>query len=247
MAIAEACTPDLASFKVACSGCTLRDLCLPVGLGDEDMALVDRRLVAARRKVPRGESLFRHGDPFDAVYAVWTGFFKTRVRSGSWQEHVTGFQMGGELIGLDAIGSGRFPADAVALENSQVCVIRLDALQSLSLDVPLLQQQFHRIMSREIARRQDALLLLGSTPADQRVAAFLLDLTQRLKVRGFSASSVALRMTRRDIGSLLGLTLETVSRTLHRLQAAGLLLVRMRNIHVTDPAGLQRMLERGLA
>jgi CRP/FNR family transcriptional regulator len=132
----------------------------------------------------------------------------------------------------------------VALENSQVCVIRFDALRALAREVPALQQQVHRTMGREIARRQHLMLLLGGTQPDQRVAAFLLDLTQRMKARGYSASSLHLRMTRRDIGSLLGLTLETVSRSLSRLQAARLLVVRTRQIQITDAARLAHLVER---
>jgi CRP/FNR family transcriptional regulator len=236
---------DAAARPVSCSACGLREICLPVGLSRREMHRVDRELVALRRQLPRGEVLFRSGEPFDAVYAVWTGFFKTRAQAAGRREQVTGFQMGGELIGLDAIGSGLFQADAVALENSQVCVIRFDALQALASAVPSLQQQFHRMMSREIAHKQGLMLLLGGTPADQRVAAFLLDLTQRMQARGYSASALVLRMTRREIGSLLGLTLETVSRTLSRLQSAGLLTVHTRNVQITDSAGLQRMLVHG--
>jgi CRP/FNR family transcriptional regulator len=228
---------------VTCSTCGLREICLPVGLNRREMHRVDRELVAVRRRVPRGGTLFGRGEPFDAVYAVWTGFFKTRALQTGRREQVTGFQMGGELIGLDGIGSGQFQADAVALENSQVCVIRFAALQALSQAVPMLQQQFYRIMSREIARKQALMLLLGGTPADQRVVAFLLDLTQRMQARGYSASSLVLRMTRREIGSLLGLTLETVSRTLSRLHAAGLLSVHTRNIQIADAVGLQRLIE----
>jgi CRP/FNR family transcriptional regulator len=233
---------DAAARQVSCSTCGLREICLPVGLNRRELHRVDRELVAVRRQLPRGDMLFRSGEPFDAVYAVWTGFFKTRALVAGRREQVTGFQMGGELIGLDAIGSGLFQADAVALENSQVCVIRFDALQALAHDLPSLQQQFHRMMSREIARKQGLMLLLGGAPADQRVVAFLLDLTQRMRARGYSASSLVLRMTRREIGSLLGLTLETVSRTLSRLQTAGLLTVHTRNIQIADSAGLQRLL-----
>jgi CRP/FNR family transcriptional regulator len=152
--------------------------------------------------------------------------------------------MGGELIGLEAVGSSGFLADAVALENSQVCVIRFDVLQALAREVPALQQQVHLAMGREIARRQHLMLLLGGTQPEQRVAAFLLDLTQRMKARGYSASSLQLRMTRRDIGSLLGLTLETVSRCLSRLQAAGMLVVRTRQVQITDAARLGDLVER---
>lgn len=230
-----------AAPAVACSACSLRDLCLPLGLSDAELDAVDVRLVASRRTVPRGRPLFQRHDPFDALYAVWTGVFKTRVSGPDRVERVTGFQMGGELIGLDAIASGRFQVDAVALEDAQVCVIPFDVLQGLANELPPLQQQFHRILSREIERKQVLLLLLGGAPAERRVAAFLLDLAHRLRARGYSASTLVLRMTRREIGSLLGLTLETVSRTLSNFQTSGLVFVRTRHLHIADPAGLQRL------
>jgi CRP/FNR family transcriptional regulator len=228
---------------VACSACSLRAICLPVGLAGESLARVDARMVASRRRLQRGEPLFRQGDAFDALYAVWTGSFKTRALTTGAREQVTGFQMGGELIGLDAIATGTFQADAVALESAQVCVIPFDALQSLAQEEPSLQRQLQRVMSLEIVQKQRLMLLLGGTAADQRVAAFLLDLAQRAGARGFSPSSLLLRMTRREIGSLLGLTLETVSRALSRLQRAGLLFVRWRQVRIADPAGLQRLLQ----
>jgi CRP/FNR family transcriptional regulator, anaerobic regulatory protein len=232
-----------ASCEVVCSHCNLREICLPVGLTNAELEYIDEKLVALRRPVVRGGSLYQAGDRFESVYAIWTGFFKTCLSSKDGREQVTGFQMGGELIGLDGIGSGRHEVDAVALEDSQVCVIPFDALQALSLEVASLQQQFHRIMSREIVRSQGAMLLLGSMYAEERLAAFLLNLTHRLQARGFSASSVLLRMTREEIGSFLGLTLETVSRTFSKFQAEGLLFVRHRQIRITDPVGLQHILD----
>jgi CRP/FNR family transcriptional regulator, anaerobic regulatory protein len=232
-----------ASCTVACSSCNLREICLPVGLTQVELEHIDRRLVAGRRKVARGETLFRAGDRFDAVFAVWTGFFKTCVASKDGRDQVTGFQMGGELVGLDGIGTRRHEVDAVALEDSQVCVIAYDELEALAREVVSLQQQFHRIMSREIVRDHGVMLLLGSMHAEERVAAFLLNLTHRLRVRGLSASSVLLRMSREEIGSFLGLKLETVSRTFSKFQANGLLFVRQRQIQITDPVGLQQLLD----
>ncbi len=233
--------------QVACSSCNLREICLPVGLTQAELQQIDERLVADRRKVARGETLFRAGDRFESVYAVWTGFFKTCVASKDGRDQVTGFQMGGELIGLDGIDSHRHEVDAVALEDSQVCVIPFDELQALSLEVASLQQQLHKVMSREIVRNHGVMLLLGSMHAEERVAAFLLNLTHRLRARGFSASSVVLRMTREEMGSFLGLKLETVSRTLSKFQANGLLFVRQRQIQITDPVGLQELLDGAIA
>jgi CRP/FNR family transcriptional regulator len=231
------------SCTVVCSNCNLREICLPVGLTQAELEHIDRRLVAGRRKVARGETLFRAGDRFDAIFAVWTGFFKTCVSSKDGRDQVTGFQMGGELIGLDGIGTHRHEVDAVALEDSQVCVIAYDEFEGLAREVVSLQQQFHKIMSREIVRDHGVMLLLGSMHAEERVAAFLLNLTHRLRARGFSASSVLLRMSREEIGSFLGLKLETVSRTFSKFQANGLLFVRQRQIQITDPVGLQQLLD----
>jgi CRP/FNR family transcriptional regulator len=135
--------------------------------------------------------------------------------------------------------------DAVALEDSQICVIPYADLETLSLQINSLQQQFHRIMSREIVRNHSVMLLLGSMHAEERLAAFLLNLTHRLQTRGFSSSSVVLRMSREEIGSFLGLKLETVSRTFSKFQADGLLFVRHRQIQITDPVGLQQLIDGG--
>lgn len=231
---------DDAPLKVACAGCNLRELCLPEGLSGPELQRLDG-LVAGKRALARGQALFRIGDLFEAVYAVRTGFFKTRISAEDGRDQVTGFQMAGELLGLDGIGSGRHSCDAVALEDSQVCVIPYAELESLSREFPGLQQQFHKIMSREIVRDHGVMMLLGSMRAEERLAAFLLNLTQRLQARGFSASALVLRMTREEIGSYLGLTLETVSRTFSRLQDEGVLEVRQRQIRIVDQAAMKRL------
>jgi CRP/FNR family transcriptional regulator len=213
----------------------------------DELAHMDGGLVAGRRRLAHGESLFRAGDRFDTVFAVWTGFFKTVVATRQGREQVTGFQMAGELLGLDGIAAGRHEVEAIALEDSQVCVIPYAQLQTLAREMPLLQRQFHRLMSREIVNDHGVMVQLGSMHAEERVAAFLLDLTHRLQTRGFSASSVLLRMSREEMGSFLGLKLETVSRTLSKFQASGLLFVRQRQIRITDPTGLQQLLDGATA
>ena len=229
--------------KADCAHCNLRPSCLPHGLTIPELEHIDGRLVMVRRKVAQGEALFRAGDRFDALFEIWTGFFKTLITTNQGREQVTGFQMGGELLGLDGIAAGRHDVDAIALETSQVCVIPYAELEALAGEVPALQRQLHRLMSREIVTDHGVMLHLGSMHAEERVAAFLLNLTDRLFARGFSASALVLRMSREEIGSYLGLTLETVSRTFSKFQAAGLLFVRQRNIRITDPAGLRHLLD----
>ena len=235
---AESTKVRLEPFKVACSSCNLRELCLPVGLNRENLDRLDS-LVASRRAVPRGDALFRAGESFQSLFAVRTGFFKTCVSSEDGRDQVTGFQMAGELLGLDGIGTDSHTCDAVALEDSQVCVIPYAALEDLSREFSELQHQFHKIMSREIVREHGVMLLLGSMRAEERLAAFLLNLTQRLRARGFSASSLILRMTREEIGSYLGLKLETVSRTFSKFQDDGMLDVKQRQIRILDQDKLQ--------
>jgi len=233
----------LNGFKVACSSCNLRELCLPIGLSKPDLDRLDG-LVALRKTVPRGRALFRGGEPFRTIYAVRTGFFKTCVSTADGRDQVTGFQMAGELLGLDGIGTDQHHCDAVALEDSQVCVIPYSQLEALSREFTELQRQFHKIMSREIVRDHGVMLLLGSMRAEERLAAFLLNLAQRLKARGFSAQALMLRMTRGEIGSYLGLKLETVSRTFSRFQEEGLLEVKHRAIRIVDEDSLRKLVDR---
>ena len=225
---------------MACSNCQLRELWLPVGRSKQELARLEA-LVSTRRSLRRGDALFRGGDAFEALYAVRTGFFKTQVSLEDGREQVTGFQMAGELLGLDGIGNGLHRCDATALEDSQVCVIPFRQLEKLAREFGELQHRLHRIMGREIVRDQGVMLLLGGRRAEQRLAMFLLDLMQRLESRGFSSSSLVLRMTREEIGSYLGMKLETVSRCFSRFQEDGVLAVRQRQIRLLERDRLQAL------
>jgi CRP/FNR family transcriptional regulator len=225
-------------LPVNCSNCSLRALCVPEGLNADLLTRLDG-LVQTRRVVTRGAALFHSGDAFDSVYAIRTGFFKVRVLSEGGREQITGFKLSGDLLGMSGVCANTHTADAIALEDSQVCVIPFAELERLARDFPRLQHHVHRLMSREIVLSQGA-MLLSNLSADERVASFLVDLTRRLQLRGFSPSSLVLRMTREEIGTYLGLRLETVSRCLSRLQAEGVLQVRDRQVNVLDAARLQQ-------
>ncbi len=191
-------------------------------------------LTSLKRTFRRGEYLYRSGEQFRALYAVRTGFFKTQVLHEDGREQVTGFQMPGEIIGLDAICTDAHTCDAVALDDGEICEIPFDQLEDLSRELPSLQRHLHRIMSREIVRDQGIMMLLGSMRAEERLAAFLLNLSQRFGARGYSPHAFNLRMTRHEIGSYLGLKLETVSRTFSYFQEHGLLNVKVREIEIMD-------------
>src|SRR6476620_7613229 len=149
---------ELARLKTACSNCSLRELCLPIGLSPEEMSKLDD-LVFVRRPVKRGEHLFRVGEPFDSLYAARSGFFKTKLLLEDGRDQVTGFHMAGELMGMDGIGTERHTCDAVALEDSEVCVIPFERLEGLSREMEALQRHFHKVMSREIVREHGVMLL----------------------------------------------------------------------------------------
>jgi CRP/FNR family transcriptional regulator len=226
------------SIKVACSNCNLRELCMPLGLNDDEMKRIDE-VVATRRKIARGETLFRNGEKFNALYAIRTGFFKTCISSEDGRDQVTGFQMAGEIIGLDGIVSDQHTCDAVALEDAEVCVMTFDRIEELSREINALQRHVHKIMSREIVREHGVMLLLGSMRAEERLAAFLLNLVQRLHARGFSQSELVLRMTREEIGSYLGLKLETVSRTFSKFVEDGIVEVKQRHVRILNTEALK--------
>jgi len=225
----------------SCTNCNLRELCLPMRIGDEDMARVEQ-IVFARRRLKRGDSLFKAGDPFNALYAIRSGFLKTTVLNADGREQVTGFQMSGELLGLDGIGSGRYNGNAVALEDSEACVLPFALIEQLGREVPAIQRNLHSVLSREIVRDHGVMMLLGSMSAEERLAAFLLNLSRRFTARGYSALDFHLRMTREEIGSYLGLKLETVSRLFSRFQAEGLIEVQQKHVRIRDIPGLERQL-----
>jgi CRP/FNR family transcriptional regulator len=231
----------IAKMSTRCSTCGLREVCLPCGLTGQDVDRVDD-LIYTRRRMKRGESLYRAGDEFSSLYAIRSGFFKTVQTLEDGRDQVTGFQMAGDIMGMDGIGPDTHILNAVALEDSEVCVIPYSRLESLSRDMHELRHQFHKVMSREIVREHGVMLLLGTMRAEERLATFLLNLSQRFTARGYSASEFNLRMTREEIGSYLGLKLETVSRAFSRFQEDGLISVQQKHIHILDVDGLRKVM-----
>ena len=165
-------------IKTACSNCNLRELCLPLGLNDLELEKLDE-MVSARKRMKRGDHLYHAGQAFDSIYAIRSGFFKTDVLIEDGRDQVTGFQMTGELLGLDGISGEIHTCNAVALEDSEVCAIPFSHLEDLSREIHTLQHHFHKVMSREIVRDHGVMMLLGTMRAEERLATFLLNLSQR--------------------------------------------------------------------
>jgi CRP/FNR family transcriptional regulator len=241
IAIKPSFKPMNQKFEVTCASCNLRELCLPGAVCMDDLQRVEN-IVYARRRVKRGEALFNAGDEFKTVYAIRSGFFKTSVVDGEGREQVTGFFMGGELMGLDGIGTGEYNGAAIALEDSEVCVMPFALIEEMSREIPALQRHLHTVLAREIVRDHGVMMLLGSMRAEERLATFLLNLSKRFLRRGYSSSDFHLRMTREEIGSYLGLKLETVSRLFSQFQADGLIDVQQKHVRILDTAGLEQVL-----
>jgi CRP/FNR family transcriptional regulator len=234
---------SLALIKTACSNCNLRELCLPFGLDEHELERLDS-LISNRRRIKKGDSLYQVGENFTAIYAIRSGFFKTDVLMEDGRDQVTGFQMAGELLGLDGISTEQHTCNAVALEDSEICAIPFVQMETLSREIHSLQHHFHKVMSREIVRDHGVMMLLGTMRAEERLAAFLLNLSQRFTARGYSHSDFNLRMTREEIGSYLGLKLETVSRAFSRFQEEGHIAVQQKHVRILNVTGLKAMMNR---
>ncbi|QRQ88999.1 fumarate/nitrate reduction transcriptional regulator Fnr [Cupriavidus oxalaticus] len=225
--------PAAANAGARCANCMMRHICMAASLEADDVEQLDR-VMQGWRTVRQGEKLFRAGDPFRSLYAVRAGSFKTVVTSERGKEHISGFYMAGDAIGMDGICEETHTSDAIALEDSVVCVIPYHLLEALCRELKPLQRQFHKMLSAEIVREANQMMLLGNMSAEQRVATFLLSISARHRERGYSATSFVLRMTREDIGSYLGVTLETVSRTLSKFQQEGLLAVQGKSLDLLN-------------
>jgi CRP/FNR family transcriptional regulator len=231
---------DIASVKQACSGCNLRQLCLPLGIPSQDVELLDA-LIKRRRPLARGRHVFRLGDEFRSLYAIRSGSVKTYTITEDGGEQVTGFHLPGEIIGLDAINSNQHPCAAKALETTSICELPFNRLEELAAQIPGLGRQLMRIMSREIQADEELLMLLGKKSAEERLAALLMSLSRRYKERGFSPREFHLSMSRNDIGNYLGLAVETVSRLFTRFQQQGFIEVRYKYIRLQQMDALQAL------
>ena len=225
----------------ACSTCAVRTFCVSPKV-DGDIAAALDRLVGTRVRLHKGDVLFRPGDRFTALYAIRMGSCKTVMLTDDGSEQVVGNHLPGEIIGTEAIAAEIHGCQAVALEDSQVCTLPFDRIEALAHADADFQHDLYRLMSREIGRERSAALMLGTMRAEQRLSWFLLDLSSRYQARGYSSTEFVLRMTREEIGSQLGLKLETVSRLFSRFHDEALIHVRGRIVTLIDRIALQHLI-----
>lgn len=225
--------PQPACEPVSCDNCGIYQLCLPLGLDQADLSLLDS--VIKRKEIyRRGQVLFRPGEALDYVYAIRSGSVKTYVSTGDGRVQITGFHIAGELLGLSALASRQFSSEASALETVSVCKVEISRLDEVAQKIPSIQYQMLRIMSGQIRQDEELMLLLGKRTAEERLAEYLVSLSRRFASRNYSGTQFRLSMSRLDIGNYLGLAEETVIRILRRFQEAGLITTDRRNVHLND-------------
>ena len=227
-------------YQVSCSNCRLSSICLPLALESDDIQQLDE-IIQRSKPLQKGEHLYRQGDEFRSVYAVRSGALKAYRTTDDGSEQVTGFYFPGEILGMDGISTNTHASSARTLETSSVCEIPFSSLSRLSALMPSLQRHFFQLMSREITEDQVLITLLSKNSADERIASLLLSISARNAKRKLSATHFRLAMSRVDIGNYLGLTVETISRVLGRMQKLGILEVDNKEIHILDMQAMREM------
>jgi CRP/FNR family transcriptional regulator len=223
----------LAGYKVSCQNCSLAGLCLPKGLPADQLDELDS-IIKRRAPLRRHERLFDVGDKCRFLYAVRSGAVKSWMTSANGDERIIGFHLPGELIGVDALDDGHHSCTAAALEATSLCRVPFETLGTLASAYPGINAQVQRLFGEALTQANELLVLLGKKSAAERMAAFLINLSGRLKRRGLSHREFSLTMTRHDIGNYLGLALGTVCRLLAEMQEDGVVSVRRRYIHIHD-------------
>lgn len=235
---------DLTRLRLGCAQCSLQQLCLPAGIAAGELSLLEE-IVRRKRPVERGERLFRFGEALSSVYIAREGAFKTITLSESGEEQVVGFHLVGELVGLDALGSGKHRCEAIALTTAHVCEVRFQDLAEVAAQVPSLQKQLLRVIGQCADRDQDHMDMLVRRQASERIALLLHGLSERLRHVGESGTQFKLPMSREDIARFLGLAVETVSRGFTRLQEDGVISALGRRLEILDHGQLDRLAHGG--
>lgn len=227
-----------AALPPECERCTLARLCHPTGDGSTPRATQTMR---CQRRIYRGEAVYRTGDALQNLYELRSGSMKMRVTSRAGTEQIMAFPAAGALLGLDAIGTGAHRCDAIALEDSTVCILPFSDVTGRCRDDFAWAQQLNRLIARDIDQYRRLMLTLGSMKSDERIADFLLGLSEQMAANGYSPRVFTLKMTRGDIANHLGMKIETVCRVLARLQKASLVKVSRRQLEIRSVEALRQM------
>ena len=229
----EATQINFDQLKVSCASCSLRELCIPQGMTEDELKLVDT-IIERKKPVHKNDYLFRAGDSNRSIYAVLSGSVKTLVDNPNGEEQIVGFHLPGELLGMDGFSGDAHTCSSVALETSSVCEFPLEKLDEVCHEVPSIQYAMRRIMGKEVTKDHAMLLLLGRMSAEEKLASFLVSLSKRMAQRHWKPTEFNLTMPRQDIANYLGLAVETVSRLFAHLQDEKIIEVDRRRVNISD-------------
>jgi CRP/FNR family transcriptional regulator len=235
---------DLNQLRRSCASCALHELCLPAGIDGDDLARLDAT-IRDKRTLDGGETLYRQGERFHALYVVRSGSLRTSVEDASGNLQVLGFHLPGEIVGVDALANDHHASQADALERSSICELPYEHLNRLLTQIPSLQRQLMRVISREVAEEHQHMVMMGRQPAQERLAIFLHSLSDRYARLQRDGTALNLPMSRHDIASYLGLAVETVSRLFTRMEEAGILAVSRKAVTILQPDELEAMCHAG--
>ncbi len=224
---------DLGKLRRSCAACGLHQLCLPAAIHGDDLKRLEY-LVQTRRPIERGSSIYRSGSPFQALFVVLSGSFKTYATNEQGESQVLGFHLPGEIFGFDAVSTDVHQCTAEALERAIVCEVPFNRLSQIAAQVPELQRQLMRIISREMVRDHEHLVMMGRRHAHQRLAIFLKSLSDRYRRLQRDPAQITLSMSRYELANYLGLVVETVSRLFTRFQQYGVLEVHRKTVRILD-------------
>ena len=235
---------DFSKIRASCANCNMQELCLPRGLSSTDLEKLEL-VVKGSRPIHKGKHIFRINDPFECFYAIRSGSVKSYIIDEQGEEQIIGFYFPGEILGFDAIEQEQHSSSAVAMETSTFCALPYDKLSDICHEIPDLQNQLFRLLSRELSKENKLLLSINRRSAEERIATFLISLSSRFKKMGYSEREYNLPMSRQEIGNYLGLTIETVSRFLSRFQSNGLITINRKAIRIDDLQALHAICDGG--
>ncbi len=224
-----------------CAMCQLRGFCLPGHMGEDVLGAIST-IIKARPPVPRGTYLFNQGAPMTAYYFLRSGSTKAIVVDDDGRESVMSFLLPTDIIGAGAMQRPVYYDSVVTLERSAYCVLGIKDLTALFRDKPAIQDTFESKITSRIHLERHARTRLNHTTAEQRVADFILELSDRMHQLGRDPDALYLSMSRYDIGSYLGLAPETVSRTLRRFGDAGIVSVHVKQVQIIDRKSLTEII-----
>ena len=225
---------DLNQLRRSCGSCALHELCLPAGIDQDDLERLDST-VRDKRTLDQGSTLYRDGDDFKALYVVRSGSLKTFVLNEAGEVQILGFHLPGEIVGFDALATDKHVSHAEALEPSSICELPYDRLQQVAAEVPGLHRQLMRVISREVVEEHGHAVMMGRQQAQEQLAIFLNNLTNRYQRLQRNGTTLTLPMSRYDIANYLGLVVETVSRLFSRMKEMGVLEVDRKSVRILRP------------